>query len=131
MLHHILLGIFCTARDGLFEQLGISPKAKKSQPAEQFEALTTQFAKQLKRHSVRDMPKMHFSSGILGRGRMMAKEHRGVILLLAIGLMSSKGRAIVMKRKAFQDEKRPELWVHRRLQTGLCCWKLFFNGIVG
>jgi hypothetical protein len=75
-------------------------------PAKRFESLATQYAKQLKRSSVRDMPKLYFSHGILGGGRMMAKEHRGVLLVILISLRSAKGKAIVKKCKAFKNNKK-------------------------
>ena len=45
------------------------------------------------------MPKTKFSKGIHGKGKIMAKQYTGVLLLMATVLHSSKGHNLLCKRK--------------------------------
>ena len=126
MLHHILLGILKAVRDGFFEQLGQESAKKGNSISGRFEGLAEQYGKLLKRHSVRDMPKLYFANGISG-GKLMAKEHRGIILLIAVTMQSSKGRAIVQNRRQFTNE-HVEDWI-MLLQT-LLQWESWLKNDV-
>jgi hypothetical protein len=56
------------------------------------------------------MPKMYFANGITG-GKLMAKEYRGILLLMAITLRSTKGRAIARNRRPFKEDSFVDDWI--------------------
>lgn len=86
MLHAILLGNFAMLRNTIFEQLGPTSKY-----AEEMDHLGMLYGMQFARQSERDMPKCKFSSGIR-EGKLNAKEYRGILLVIAAVLRSTKGR---------------------------------------
>jgi hypothetical protein len=89
MLHALLLGIFMYVRDMFFEQTG-----ETSQLSDEINALCIEYGELFSRQSERDMPKTRFSGGIR-RGKLMAKEYTGVLLVLAAVLRSSHGRKLL------------------------------------
>jgi hypothetical protein len=89
MLHALLLGIFLYIRDMFFEQVGDT-----SQLAEELDALCIEYGWLFSRQSDRDMPKTYFTGGIR-RGKLMAKEYTGIVLVLAAVLQSSHGRKLL------------------------------------
>ena len=95
MLHALLLGIFKYVRDVFFEKIG-----DKSKLATEINALAITYGELLDRQSDRDMPKSKFSQGIQ-KGKLMAKEYPGVLLLIAAILRSSKGVELLSIRKEF------------------------------
>ena len=98
MLHAVYLGVYKYCRDCLFEQLG-----KTSQHAKQFNSLAKQYGHLFKRQSYRDMPRTSFSRGIQ-KGKLMAKEYVGVLLVMLVCLHSTKGQEILQKRKGIFKE---------------------------
>ena len=89
MLHHILLGVFKYCRDMFFSQLG-----KTSAPAEEINSLAKLYGSLFAHQSDRDMPKTNFGNGI-AKGKLMAKEFTGVLLIMAVILRSDLGREIL------------------------------------
>ena len=82
MLHQILLGIFKYTRDCFFAQIG-----KTSQLANEINALAQKFGVEFGRQAGRDLPKCSFKQGIR-KGKLMAKEYRGVLMVMAAVLCS-------------------------------------------
>jgi hypothetical protein len=104
MLHAVLLGIFKYLREIFFVYMG-----KKSQLAEDINGLAKMYGKLFTRQSDRNFPKTNFSKGI-AKGKLMGTEYRGVLLLIAAVLRSTKGRKMLMKRKRFGKETGLEDW---------------------
>ena len=92
-LHAIQLGIFKYLRDIFFDRMG-----KTSQLAESINGLATMYGKLLTRQSERDLPNTNFAKGIQ-KGKLMARDYRGVLLIMAAVLRSTKGRELLFKRK--------------------------------
>jgi hypothetical protein len=86
MLHAILLGIFMYVRDCFFEQIGPT-----SQAAKDMNGLARNIGVSLARQSDRDKPRTKFSRGI-DKGKLMAKEYTGVLLIMAGILRSVEGK---------------------------------------
>ena len=89
MLHALLLGMFKYIRDSFFEQVG-----ETSQLAKEINALAVEIGVLLARQSDRDMPKTKFSNGIQ-KGKLMAKEYTGVLLIIAAILRSTEGKRLL------------------------------------
>jgi hypothetical protein len=77
MLHALLLGIFKYVRDCFFTAIGES-----SRLAVEINALAVEYGELYQRQSDREKPKTKFSNGIQ-KGKLMAKEYRGVLLIMA------------------------------------------------
>lgn len=92
-LHAIQLGIFKYLRDIFFDRLG-----KTTELADNINGLATMYGKLLTRQSERDLPNCNFAKGIR-KGKLMARDFRGVLLILAAVLRSTKGRELLFKRK--------------------------------
>jgi hypothetical protein len=105
MLHAMLLGIFARVRDTFFFQVG-----PKSALAVQINILASEYGALLSRQSDRDLPKTKFSGGIR-RGKLMAKEYTGIILVLLITIKSAKGQAMLKKRPKFRVESTVLDWI--------------------
>jgi hypothetical protein len=93
MLHAVLLGIFKYLRECFFAQ--VQPT---SQLALEINALAAQFGVFFGRQSERDLPKCKFGHGIHKGGKLMAKEYRGVLLVIAAVLRSTKGQELLSKK---------------------------------
>jgi hypothetical protein len=93
MLHALLLGIFKYCRDCFFEQIGPT-----SALAGEINALAKQYGVLFTRQSDRDLPKTKFSKGIQ-KGKLMAKEFTGVLLVMAAILRSTHGRKLLGQKK--------------------------------
>ena len=89
MLHTVLLGTFKRSTECFFDQLG-----KTSKTAEAVNDLSKEYGELLDRQSDRNMPKTKFSTGVL-HGKIMGKEHEGILLCLATVLYSSLGKQIL------------------------------------
>ena len=98
LLHAFLLGTFKYLRDIFFEMLG-----PKSEPAKLTNALAKIYGKLFARQSDRTMPGTSFSNGIQV-GKLMAKDYRGVLLIMLAIVRSTKGRKILKKRRVFKDK---------------------------
>lgn len=100
MLHALLLGIFLYLRDTFFDQTG--PTSKLS---EDLNALATQYGFLYSRQSNRNMPKTKFNNGIR-KGKLMAKEYTGILLLLMTVLRSTHGQQIITDPKNGQNNNQ-------------------------
>ena len=117
MLHAILLGIFKYTRDIFFEYMGST-----SQLACEMDGLCQQYGEFFTHQSDRDLPATHFGRGIR-KGKLMAKQYRGVLLVMAAVLRSTMGRQRLKKRKQFGKEKGLQDW--RMLVELLLEWEAF------
>lgn len=86
MLHIMLLGTFKMLRDCVFAQIGES-----SAHAKGLNALAALYGSLLHRQSDRRLPITNFTLGVK-KGKLMAKEFRGVLLVLLCSLCSRKGQ---------------------------------------
>ena len=89
MLHTVMLGTFKRTTECFFDQLG-----KKSVTAEALNDLSKEYGELLDRQSDRNTPKTKFSTGVL-HGKIMGKEHEGILLCLATVLYSTLGKEIL------------------------------------
>lgn len=94
MLHALLLGIFKYVRDCFFAQVG----GDDTPLSRDINGLVVLLGDLLSRQSDRNMPKTKFNNGIR-KGKLMAKEYRGVLLLLATVLRSTKGKELLKRIK--------------------------------
>ena len=118
MLHALLLGVFKYTRDCFFDQIGPT-----SQLAKDFNSLAQQYGDQFARQSDRDMPDCLFNQGIV-RGKLMANEFRGILLVMAAVLRSEQGKRLVQKRQGFNDT-HVKNWV--LLLEMLLEWEAYLN----
>lgn len=100
LLHAFLLGTFKYIRDVFFEVIG-----KTSEGARKINALAKVYGKLFLRQSDRTMPGTFFTRGIQ-QGKLMAKDYRGVLLLMLAIVRSTKGREILkgQQKSTFRDE---------------------------
>ena len=105
MLHAFLLGTFKYLRDIFFEMIG-----NDSEGARLMNALAKVYSKLFARQSDRTMPGTAFSRGIQV-GKLMAKDYRGVLLIILAMLRSTKGRAILNKYRSFKKESDLDDWI--------------------
>jgi len=103
-LHAIQLGIFKYLREIFFVHMG-----KSSQLAENINGLATMYGKLLTHQSERDLPNTNFAKGIQ-KGKLMARDFRGVLLIMAAVLRSTSGRKMLFKRKRFGGETGLKDW---------------------
>ena len=104
-LHAILLGIFKYLREIFFTDMG-----KSSTLAEEINGLATMYGKLLSRQSERDLPNTNFAKGIQ-KGKLMARDYRGVLLIMATVLRSTLGRKLLKKRKKFGGDQGLKDWI--------------------
>jgi len=119
MLHAILLGVFKYLRDIFFDRMG-----KASVLADDINALAAVYGKLFTRQSDRSLPNTNFSKGIR-KGKLMAKEFRGVLLVMAAVLRSDNGTKLLMRRKKFGKERGTHDW--SLLTELLLEWEAFLN----
>ena len=107
MLHAFLLGSFKYLRDIFFEMIGST-----SENAKQINALAKIYGKLFSRQSDRTMPGTAFSRGIKA-GKLMAKDYRGVLLIMLAIVRSTQGRKIMKRKKLFRDANETALddWI--------------------
>ena len=103
-LHAVQLGVFKYLREIFFIHMG-----KSSQLAEEINGLATMYGKLLTRQSERDLPNTNFAKGIQ-KGKLMARDFRGVLLIMAAVLASKKGRDLLFQRKKFGREEGLRDW---------------------
>ena len=106
MLHALLLGIFKYTRECFFDQIGES-----SQLAKEIDGLAAQYGDLFARQSERDLPKCKFGHGIRKKGKLMAKEYRGVLLVIAAVLRSEKGRELLSENPNFATPEYIKDWL--------------------
>lgn len=121
MLHTVQLGIFKYALQTFFLYLG-----KTSDKSKRIDALAKVYCKEFGRTSDRSLPNTNFSKGIRGGGKMMAKEYRGVLLVMLALFRSTKGREIMEHRSAyFKAESTKDDWI--LLIEILLEWEAYLN----
>jgi hypothetical protein len=106
MLHAVLLGIFKYTRECFFTQIGPSSNLCKG-----IDALADLYGELFNRKSERDLPKCKFGAGIAKGGKIMAKEYRGVLLVMAAVLRSTKGRELLKRNNNFKKEFMIQDWL--------------------
>ena len=116
-LHTVLLGIFKYTSKAFFERVG-----PKSQLAKDLHALGALYGSFFQRQSDRTLPNTQFGQG-LQKGKLMAKEHRGVLLVLAIACVCTAGRKLLGRRKAFSEGDGSANW--SKLLEMLLQWEAF------
>ena len=121
LLHGILLGLFKYVRDCLFLQLGETSAA-----AKEVNALAQEIGKHLQRQSDRNKPRTKFAKGIL-KGKLMAKEYAGVLLVMAALLQTKKGNDLLSsaRRKGFRAFGQISDWV--LLVETMLQWEAYLN----
>ena len=105
MLHAMQLGIFKYVRDIFFAYIG-----KDAQVAHEINALARIYGKLLSHQSERSLPNTNFSKGIK-EGRLMAKDYRGILLIMAAVLMSTSGRDLLSTKRKFKMDTRKDDWL--------------------
>lgn len=105
MLHMMLLGIFRYTRDCFFEQIGPTSKL-----AGDINGLAQHYGVLFGRQSGRDLPKCRFTRGIQA-GKLMAKEFRGILLVMAAVLRSTAGIALLKANKNFRNDGDIRAWL--------------------
>ena len=120
MLHALLLGVFKYTRECFFQQIGPTSKA-----AVEINSLAQVYAGQFQRQAERDKPNCNFKSGIAQNGRVMAKEFRGILLVIAAILRSQKGRDVLSRKENFASSDAYKDWV--LLVEMLLEWEAFLN----
>jgi len=107
MLHAILLGLFLCCHSVFFEQIGPSSKAAKA-----VNALAKLHGKLFQHQSDRDMPHTKFAKGTQA-GKLMAKQHRGTLLIVAAILRCSRDRQMLAESRkgCFNTQEQIRDWV--------------------
>jgi hypothetical protein len=105
LLHMMLLGIFKYTRNCFFEQIGNSSKL-----ADEINALAQIYGVRFGRQAGRDLPKCRFTNGIQA-GKIMAKEFRGILLVMAAVLRSDQGVACLKTNKNFNSDGQIKDWL--------------------
>ena len=105
-LHAIQLGLFKYVRTIFFKHMG-----EHSQLANDINGIATMYGKLMTRQSEKDLPATNFSKGIQ-KGRLMGREFRGVLLIMAAVLRSTGGYERLYRKRTFGKE------------TGLRDWQL-------
>ena len=121
LLHAFLLGTFKYIRDIFFDLIGPT-----SEGAKLINALSKVYGKLFCRQSDRTMPGTAFSNGIQV-GKLMAKDYRGVLLIMLAIVQSSKGREILKRNRNFKDLQETTLndWI--LLLEAMLEWESYLN----
>lgn len=119
MLHALLLGWFLYLRKMFFARTGPD-----SELSNILNAIAKQLGKFFQHQSDRDMPRTNFSKGIK-KGKLMAKEYSGMLLVLLAVLRSSAGQHALLSSRTRKFSKQADIddWVMliERL-LGWECW---------
>ena len=121
MLHAILLGIFKYLRDIFFDNMG---KTESAQLPEDINGLARMYGSLFTHQSDRDLPNTNFSKGIR-KGKLMAKEYRGVLLVMAAVLRSTEGKKLLKRKKKFGGDTGLRDWSW--LVEMLLEWEAYLN----
>ena len=121
LLHAFLLGTFKYLRDIFFEMVG-----HKSELAKLINALAKIYGKLFAHQSDRTMPGTSFSNGIQV-GKLMAKDYRGVLIIMLAIFWSTKGRKILRMKRIFKDKHDSSLddWI--LLLEVMLEWEAYLN----
>jgi hypothetical protein len=106
MLHAIYLGIFMYLRECFFDQIGPTGALSKL-----IEGLAEQYGLLYPHNSEGDLPNCRFTHGIRGKRKLMAMEYRGVLLLIASVLRSTKGRELLRESEHFRNPAHVKDWL--------------------
>jgi hypothetical protein len=104
-LHQFDLGIMKTARSEFFQQVGES-----SEVAKDIDGLAIYYGTKLAHQSDRTIPSTNFGNGI-SEGKLMARQYKGVLLILAAVLRSTKGRSLLSPKKNFKSREERSDWL--------------------
>jgi hypothetical protein len=99
-MHPFLLGTFKYLWDIFFELVGPT-----SEIAKMINALSHVYGKLFGRQSDRSMPGTAFTKGIQV-GKLMAKDYRGVLLIMLAMVTLTKGREILKRSRNFKTKKK-------------------------
>jgi hypothetical protein len=121
LLHGILLGHFKYIRDCFFDQMG-----ETSITAKEVNALAQEIGRLLQRQSDRNKPRTKFAKGIL-KGKLMAKEYAGVLLVMAALLQTQRGKEMITgaRKKQYRQSGQISDWV--LLVELMLQWEGFLN----
>jgi hypothetical protein len=103
-LHAIQLGIFKYIREIFFQYIGATSKL-----ADDINGLATTYGGFFTRQSERDLPNTNFAQGIQ-KGKVMARDFRGILLIIAAVIRSTAGREMMLTRKRFGGEAGVRDW---------------------
>jgi hypothetical protein len=120
MLHAILLGLFQYIRTNFFQDIGPT-----SQLGKEIEALAQKYGEAFGRQSERDLPKCKFGEGGIRRGKRQAKEYRGILLVIAVILRSTKGREILSTNNNFAGDNLLNDWI--KMVELFIQWEAYLN----
>ena len=115
MLHALLLGVFVHAHECFWERMGPTSKL-----AEQFDVLACLLGKLLAQQRERDLPQTKFTKG-LNEGRLMAKDHSGILLLIVACLRTTMGCRMWVNVPALRWKLT--LWTGQCLSRPCCSGK--------
>ena len=121
MLHGILLGIFMYTRDCFFYQMG-----KNSQTAMKINALSRKIGVLLARQSDRNKPRTKFSRGI-AKGKLMAKEYSGVLLVMSALLQCEVGKSLLKEATSKKIRQRGRISDWSTLVETLLQWESYLT----
>ena len=119
MLHALLLGIFKYLRDIFFSRLG-----ETGDVALDINGLASMYGRLLSRQSDRTIPDTNFGEGIRV-GRLMARNYRGVLLIIAAVLRSTKGKELMGNKRKMKSETTKADWL--LLVETLLQWEAYLN----
>ena len=92
IIHWIQLGMFKYSRENLFEKTGEGKLGKS------LDVIATQMGFLLSRQSTKDLPRTKFTNGVM-KGKLMAHEMSGVMLVLVAALVSTAGQNLLLNAK--------------------------------
>ena len=123
IIHWIQLGQFKYSREMLFHQTG------EGNLGEELNVVATSLGPLLQRQSDRSLPRTKFSKGVM-KGKLMAHEYTGVILVLAATLRCTSGRKAIedfartaKQKQNFAGQDWLNDWVLMlELQLQFCAW---------
>ena len=98
IMHWMQLGQFKHSREMLFQQTG------EGNLGVELNVVATSLGPLLQRQSDRSLPRTKFSRGVM-KGKLMAHEYTGVILVLAATLRCTKGRQVIEQYARTQKQK--------------------------
>jgi hypothetical protein len=121
LLHAVLLGIFKYVRDCFFEQVGHT-----SATAQELNSLAQEVGNLLSRQSDRNKPRTKFAHGIL-KGKLMAKEYTGVMLIIAAMLQTKTGKQMLSSARKKNLRQTGQLMDWVLLIETLIQWEAYLN----
>ncbi len=105
-LHAVQLGNFKYTRDIFFNEF----VGDQAQVGREINGLARVYGKIISRQADRTLPNTNFARGIK-EGKLMAKDYRGVLLILAAVLRSSSGRKLLGSKKRFREDHKKDDWL--------------------